>query len=42
LAAKNRIVALNVIDNIKDLVEKRLLAEYDSRSIKQETVKEKL
>lgn len=31
LAAKNRLVALNTIDNLKDLVRRRLIAEYDSR-----------
>lgn len=41
LAAKNRLVAINTIPNLKDLVKKRLIAEYDSRTINKDT-KQKL
>lgn len=42
LAAKNRLVALNTIEGLKDIVKKRLLAEYNSRTVKDSTYKEKI
>ena len=41
IARKNRLVALRTIDNIKDIIRKRISAEIDSRIAKPSIVKEK-
>ena len=42
VAAKNRLVALKTIENLKNIVKERLVKEYESRTVKEATYSEKV